>query len=205
MNRIVKKAKTNVINQKRKYLFLITIMTIGIISGIIFIFFISKEDKLLVKEELDIFLTTIKNDKINYLTSFINSISNNTLYLIIIWILGISIVGIPIIVFILFLKGFIFGFSISSIILNYGIKGIIIGIISQIPHNLILLISLLLISFYAINFSIHLFQVLFFKKDISLALRFKRYNQITLICFISIILCSLVETFLIPFLMKFFL
>lgn len=205
MKKIVKKAKTNVINQKRKYLFLITIMTIGIISGIIFIFFLSKEDKLLVKEELNIFFTVIKSGKINYITSLINSISRNTLYLIIIWILGISIVGIPIIIFILFLKSFIFGFSMSSIISNYGIKGIFLSVISQIPHNLILLISLLLIGFYAINFSIHLFQVLFSKKDISLTLYFKRYNQITLISFISIILCSLTETFLIPFLMNFFL
>ena len=74
MNKIIKKAKNNVINQKKKYLFLITIMTIGIISGIIFIFFISKEDKSLVKNELDLFFDTIKGNKVNYLSSFINSI-----------------------------------------------------------------------------------------------------------------------------------
>ena len=205
MNKIIKKAKNNVINQKKKYLFLITIMTIGIISGIIFIFFISKEDKSLVKNELDLFFDTIKGNKVNYLSSFINSIGSSLLYLIIIWILGISIMGIPIIIFLLFLKGFIFGFSISSMTVNYGLKGLILGFITQFPHNIILLITFLLLGFYAINFSIHLFQVLFFKKDLNLSLYFKRYNQISLMCFGSIIICSIIETFLIPFLVKFFL
>lgn len=205
MNKVIMKAKNNVVNQKKKYLFLSTIMSIGIISGIIFIFFISEEDKSLVKQELDIFFATIKDGKFIYTNSIINSVGNNLLYLVIIWVLGISIVGIPIIVFLLFLKGFIFGFSISSVVVNYGLKGLIMGIITQFSHNVILLITFILIGFYAINFSIHLFQVLFFKKDLNLSLYFKRYNQIALISFGSIVLCSIIETFMMPFLIKFFL
>lgn len=205
MNKVIMKAKNNVVNQKKKYLFLATIMSIGIISGIIFIFFISEEDKSLVKQELDIFFAIIKDGKFIYTNSIINSVGNNLLYLVIIWVLGISIVGIPIIVFLLFLKGFIFGFSISSVVVNYGLKGLIMGIITQFPHNVILLITFILIGFYAINFSIHLFQVLFFKKDLNLSLYFKRYNQITLISLGSIVLCSIIETFMMPFLIKFFL
>lgn len=205
MNKVIMKAKNNVVNQKKKYLFLATIMSIGIISGIIFIFFISEEDKSLVKQELDIFFAIIKDGKFIYTNSIINSVGNNLLYLVIIWVLGISIVGIPIIVFLLFLKGFIFGFSISSVVVNYGLKGLIMGIITQFPHNVILLITFILIGFYAINFSIHLFQVLFFKKDLNLSLYFKRYNQIALISLGSIVLCSIIETFMMPFLIKFFL
>lgn len=205
MSQAIKKANVNVTKQKSKYLFLISITFIGIISGIFFIFFISKTDKSLVKDELDLFLTTVKEQKINYLSSLINGISNNLFYLIFIWILGISIIGIPIIVFLIFFKGFIFGFSISSIIVNYGFKGILIIGISQAPQNLILLATYILMGFYAVNFSIHLFQILFLKKDLNLRLYFKKYNQIALISLISAILCSIFETFIIPFLMKFFL
>lgn len=205
MNKIIKRTRNNIIDQKKKYLFLATIIIVGIISGFIFMFFISKEDKSLVQNELDLFFNTIKDDKIIYLNSFINSISSNLLYLIIIWILGISIVGIPIIIFLLFLKGFILGFSISSIIIVYGFNGLLMAFITQFPHNIILIVTFLLLGFYAINFSIHLFQVLFLKKDFNLSLYFKRYNQISLICLSSIIICSIIETFLIPFLIKFFL
>lgn len=205
MNKIIKRAKNNVINQKRKYLFLTIIMTIGIISGIIFIFFISKEDKSLVKQELELLFSNIKDNKLNYGNSLINSISSNLVYLSIIWILGVSIIGIPVIIFMLFLKGFVFGFSISSIIVNYGLNGVILGFITQIPSNLILLIIYLLMGFYAINFSIRLFQVLFFKKEVNLSFYFKRYNQIALISLGCVIIASLAEIFLIPFLIKFFL
>lgn len=205
MNKIIKRAKNNVVNQKRKYLFLTIIMTIGIISGIIFIFFISKEDKSLVKQELELLFSNIKDNKINYGNSLINSVSSSLVYLSIIWILGVSIIGIPVVIFMLFLKGFVFGFSISSIIANYGFNGVILGFITQIPSNLILLIIYLLMGFYAINFSIRLFQVLFFKKEVNLSFYFKRYNQIALISLGCIVIASLVETFLIPFLVKFFL
>lgn len=205
MNKIIKRAKNNVVNQKRKYLFLTIIMTIGIISGIIFIFFISKEDKSLVKQELELLFSNIKDNKLNYGNSLINSVSSSLVYLSIIWILGVSVIGIPVVIFMLFLKGFVFGFSISSIIANYGFNGVILGFITQIPSNLILLIIYLLMGFYAINFSIRLFQVLFFKKEVNLSFYFKRYNQIALISLGCIVIASLVETFLIPFLVKFFL
>jgi len=205
MNNVMNKAKKNIINQRKKYLFLSTIILIGIISGILFIFFISKEDKSLVKIELEAFFNYIKENKINYFSSFINSVTSNFLYLIIIWVLGISIIGMPIIIFLLFFKGFIFGFSFSSVIANYGFKGILLAGSYQLPHQLLLIVFLLLIGFYAINFSIRLFRVLLLKENINLVLYFKKYNKITIICIIGIIICSIIETFLSPVLINLFL
>ena len=205
MNKIIVKAKKSITNQKKKYLFLTTIISIGILSGILFIFFISKEDKSLVKTELTTFFTYIQTNDIHYLTAFTNSLFSNLIYLIIIWILGISIAGIPIIIFLLFFKGFILGFSFSAVIANYGVKGILLSMAYQLPHALLLLIVFLLIGFYAINFSIRLFRNLFLKEQINLGPYFKRYNQIAIISIIGILICSLLETFLSPVFMNFFL
>lgn len=205
MNKIIVKAKKSITNQKKKYLFLTTIISIGILSGILFIFFISKEDKSLVKTELTTFFTYIQTNDIHYLTAFTNSLFSNLIYLIIIWILGISIAGIPIIIFLLFFKGFILGFSFSAVIANYGVKGILLSMAYQLPHALLLLIIFLLIGFYAINFSIRLFRNLFLKEQINLGPYFKRYNQIAIISIIGILICSLLETFLSPVFMNFFL
>ena len=205
MNKVIIKAKNNFISQKKKYLFLSIMTLIGVISGILFIFFISKTDKLLVKDELTLFFTNLKENNLDYVSSLINSLSSNFLYFIIIWILGISIIGMPIIIFMLFFKGFIFGFSISSIVSNYGFKGILIATGYHLPHNLILLILYLLISFYAINFSIRLFRILFLKENINLNHYFKRYNQVMIICLLVSILCSLLEVFLAPVLINLFL
>lgn len=205
MKQILSKTKRNIINQKKKYLFLTIITVIGIISGILFIFFISKEDKSLVKNELSHFITYIQSNKINYIATFMNSILTNLTYLIVFWLLGISIIGIPIIIFLLFLRGFILGFSFSSIISIYGIRGIPLSIASQIPHSFVFLIIFLLIGFYAINFSVRLFQVLFLRENINLTPYFKRYNQIMFISIIGILICCLLETFLSPIFMNLFL
>lgn len=205
MNKAMIRAKNNIVNQRKKYLFLLVITLIGIISGLLFIYFISKTDKLLVFDELDSFFKNIKNYSLNYTSSLINSITSNCLFILIIWILGISIIGIPIIIFLLFLKGFIFGFSISSIISKFGLNGLLLSVGYHFPHNLIFIILYILISFYAINFSIRLFRVLFLKENINLTPYFRRYNKIFIISVIVSILCSFLEVFLAPILINFFL
>lgn len=205
MNKAITKSMKNIATQKKKYLFLIVITLIGILSGIIFIFFISNADKLLIKDELNTFLLNIKNNNLDYYSSFFQSFSSNFIYLIIIWLLGISIIGIPIIIFLLFFKGFIFGFGISSVISNFGLKGIGLSLGYQSPHLLIMLLIFLLISFYAINFSVKLFRILFLKDNINLSPYFKKYIQILIISLVFSLICSIMETFLSPILINLFL
>ena len=202
MNRIMNKAKKNITNQKKKYVFLGIIMLLGLISGLLFIFFIAKEDKLLITNQLESFFAGVNGKKINYMNSFINSITSNILYLLVIWLLGVSIVGIPIIIFMIFFKGFIFGFSFSSIVVNFGIRGFFGALVYHFPHQLILLPIWLLIGFYSTNFSIKLFRLLFFKEDINLSHYFKRYIQVLGVCLIGVLICSLLEVFLTPFLIN---
>ncbi len=205
MNKAITKSMKNITTQKKKYLFLIVITLIGILSGIIFIFFISNADKLLIKDELNTFLLNIKNNNLDYYSSFFQSFSSNFIYLIIIWLLGISIIGIPIIIFLLFFKGFIFGFGISSMISNFGLKGIGLSLGYQSPHLLIMLLIFLLISFYAINFSVKLFRILFLRDNINLSPYFKKYIQILIISLVFSLICSITETFLSPILINLFL
>lgn len=205
MNKAITKSMKNIATQKKKYLFLIVITLIGILSGIIFIFFISNADKLLIKDELNTFLLNIKNNNLDYYSSFFQSFSSSFIYLIIIWLLGISIIGIPIIIFLLFFKGFIFGFGISSMISNFGLKGIGLSLGYQSPHLLIMLLIFLLISFYAINFSVKLFRILFLKDNINLSPYFKKYIQILIISLVFSLICSIMETFLSPILINLFL
>lgn len=204
MNKIIDRTINHIENQKKKYTFLIGIIIIGIISGLVFIAFLTKEDKLLVTKQIELVITNINQHKINYFKTLINSLSSNLLFISGIYILGISIIGIPLIILFLFIKSFIFGFSISSIINIYHLKGIMIMMGYLFPHHFLLLIIFLLLGFYAINFSIRLFRYLFLKENIVLLKYFKKLNKIFLICFIITILCSLSETFLTPFIIDLF-
>ena len=176
MNKLINHSKY--LEEKRKYMFLIVITLVGIISGILFILFISKGDKSLVRKEIETVIDTVNNHKLDTFKVFFNSLLSNLLSLISIYLLAISIIGMPLIVLFIFIKGFTFGFSISSLINTYHFKGILLSFSYLFPHHFILLIVWILLGFYAINFSIRLFRYLFLKENINLLYYFKNKHKI---------------------------
>lgn len=190
--------KDKLYNQKKRYLFLLIIMGLGLLFGIIFLFLISKEDKSILTKEINQFFVNIKNHQLDTTKALINSFSSNFLSITIIWLLGISIIGIPFIIFFLFFKNFVLGFSITSILSNYGFKGILLSLSYIFPHQLIYLAIWLLLSFYALSFSIKLGKMLFFKKNINLREHFIRYIKIGGICLLGSLICSLIEVYITP-------
>jgi len=182
----------------RKIDTIILIVTVlSFILGILFLAILSESNKELVATTLNNFFTGIKTKDFNYNQALFNSLSNNITITSIIWLLGISIIGIPIVILILISKSFILGFSISSIIYNYGLKGILIAIIYIIPHVLNLFITIIL-AYYSMNFSIMLFNLLFRKKEYTKRLIVNRYIKILVVSTIFFIISSILEVFIIP-------
>ena len=194
-NRIFSKKS---INQKRIYLILIGLAIISIFIGMYFIFIISKDNKGFIKDNIINYFNNISSS----MELFFKTLFNYYLYLIVIWILGISIIGIPIVLFMYLFKSFILGFSISSICYSYGFKGIIVSIIDIFPHKLLFLIILLLITFYSLSFSIKLIKHLFFKKSINFREAFSKYFKVLIISLSSTIFVSLYEVFIETILIK---
>lgn len=205
MNNKLYAAKSSIIKQKKLYRIIITLMIFGIISGILFIFFISKESKtkalVSIKNFFDLMNTSTG---INYGKSLLNTLVNNIGYVLLIWLLGISIIGLPITIVLAFMKSFIVGFSISSIISCYKAKGILGAFLYVFPHQIIILFIYLLLSFYSISFSIKLFKSLFLKQTINFRVVMQKYIKILLISLIGIIIVSLYEVFISTYFIKLF-
>ena len=205
MNLGIKRTKNNIMKQKKLYLFLIVLVIVGIIAGILFWFVINNEDKLLVTKNLNNFFECIKKgNAINYWSSLFNSLVTGLIYIVLIWLLGISIVGLPIILIIITIKSFIVGFSISSIIASYGFKGILGAFVYTFPHQIIFLLLLILLGFYASSFCFKLFKYLFLKQSINFKDAMRKYFKILLISLIVVLLTSLYETFIATYFIKLF-
>lgn len=189
MKKIIQELRQN------KLLLLLTIITaVSILLGILFPAILSDSNKTLIKTNITDFMDAINKDNINYLSGLITSITNNLLVTIIIWILGLSFIGIPFLLIILFFKGFLAGFSLTSIFLTYGIKGILSAIIYSLP-NFLNVLGYLLLIYYAISFSLAIYQNLFKKKMITWSPYVKRYGKIGITFIIFAIIISLIETF----------
>ena len=190
------------INNKNFIIFLLSFLILSIIIGILFYLYMNNDDKTYINNNITSYFTIKKSyDYLNLLkNSIINNIGNTT----IIWLLGISIIGIPIIVFLFFSEAFSIGFSLSAIIGKYKLKGFI-GIISYLfPSKILYILTLFLITYFALRFSIQIIRYLFFKKDLDLRSYFKKYFKQLIIITILAITCSILDVFITPFMIKLF-
>lgn len=196
MKQLLTKIKNN------KLLFALATLTgISLILGLLFPAILSQENTELIKKSIATFFTAIKANQLNYPSALISSLSNNLICSIGIWLLGISIIGLPIIIICIIFKGFLVGLSFTSILITYGIKGILYAIIYTLP-NIINLLGLFLLSYYAVAFSISLFNDLFRKKEMKKKIIIRRYLKIGIGTLIYFIISSLLEVYIIPAILK---
>ena len=183
---------------KKYFVFITIIFFIAIMSGSIFTLTLNDTDTNIVSEFFSNYLENI--NKINYINSFVNSLISNIFVVMIIWLLSYSIIGLPIIILIFFYKSFIIGFSISGIIINYKIKGLLMAFLYIFPHQIVFIFALLYLLVFSVIMSINLFYAVFKHENI----RFSSNNNLIII-FASIItlLCSIYDSFILPLIMKF--
>lgn len=202
MEKILDKLKLSINNNKRMIIFFSILIIIGIIAGSFFSVTISSSDKSLVSNYLENFFLSIKNGNINYYETLLNALLTNTIFIVIIWLLGFSVIGLPITLFMFFSKAFSLGFSISSLIMSYKFKGIIYSFFYIIPCQILYFLGFSILMIYSVTLSLKLFSSIVKKKNIDFKHIVNRYLFIMIITFIIIILSSLLETFIMPLLMK---
>ena len=173
-------------------IYIISFFIIGLISGSLFLTNLDSTDKLTI-------ITRIKDFLTNNNLSLKNTLIINYTYITLIFIFGLTLLGLLINSIISYIKGFILGFSISSIFYTYGIKSIPAGIIYIFPHNIINIIIIISLTVYSIIFSAALIKQIIGKRVNVLQL-LKKYIVIYLSSLILITLSSLYEVYITPFL-----
>ena len=199
---ILDKLKYGAINNKKILTSLVVLLVVAITAGSLFLTILSKTDQQLVTQYMNDFMTQIMNHKVDYISTLKNSIWNNVGYVVFIWLLGISIIGLPIVLFFFFSKIFVLGFSIGSFVLTYRFKGLLCATIYIIPFSIINIGVYILLALYAIKMSNNLIYSIFKKKEINVKKIINRYLLILLISIGMMLFYSLYETFVIPFLFE---
>ena len=187
-----------ILPNKRINRFILILFIIGFISGAFFLTIIGTEEKELVTSQITNFISNINNNTISNLDMLKSSIISNYIYIILLWILGLSIIGVIINIFFIYLKGFILGFSLSSIILTYKVKGLLFCLIYIFPNELVKIFVILLLGVYSLTLSIDIVRELLKKKNSELRKVFKRYLSVLGISIILVGLSSLYEAYVIP-------
>ncbi len=193
------------LTKKNNILILVSIVFIlGLIFGSIYITILEDKEKTTILNEVNNYFLDIDYSFEEKIDIFKNSLISNLTYIISMWILGLSVIGIPIVFIMTFFKSFILGFSVSSIFAKYGFKGIL-GVITYIfPTSIIMCIFTLFLATYSIIISLKIINGAFTKKTINFKTFMGKYFFILVIGVLISILSSLFDGFLSPYITKLF-
>jgi len=203
MKKYMDKLKRNIHINKNLFVFLLVIVIVGIVAGSIFSTIIDSNDKKMVLEYLNSFFANAKEGKLSYDTSVINTLVFTVGFALAMWLLGISIIGFFVVIFMLFMKAFILGFSISSIIASFGFKGILLALVYVFPHHIINILVFMLLTAYALIISFKLIKCITSKKPLDLKRIMHRYVIVLGVSVVLLIITSLYEVYIVPKLLSF--
>jgi len=196
------KLLNNIKFDKRYVLFCLILVILGIVTGSLFIVILNSTDKNLVIEYISSFVDSLKNNSFNYIDTLKNTLIINYLIIFIISIIGFTYFLIPINVLILFYKSFIIGFSLASFILTFKIKGLLLSIIYIFPHLIINILLISLLTAFTLKLSINMIKYIIKKKEVNMRAYFNKYLYIVILFIILITLTSIYECFVAPTLLK---
>ena len=187
---------------KKIFVFLLVLTIIGISVGAVLVTILNNSDKTLTIEYINEFVNNIENNKLDYLFALKNNLFSNLTYVVLIWLLGISVIGLPIMLIMFFSKSFILGFSIGAVLEAFKAKGILFSLVYVFPGQVINLLFLLFLMMYAMSFSFKLIYVILKKQSLDFRIVMNKYFKIFLLVLIVTLLMTLYDTFLMPKLIK---
>ncbi|PFK34132.1 stage II sporulation protein M [Bacillus cereus] len=120
-----------------------------------------------------------------------------------IWVLGISIIGLPLIFILLFLKGVVVGFTVGFLVSQHGWNGLLLAFVSVLPQNVIIIPAFLVMTTIAASFSLRMIRHQFIRKITEPLLPLLiRYTCFFLAIGAVLAIASSIEAYASPVLMK---
>jgi stage II sporulation protein M len=185
------------------YVYVAVLFITGVIFGVVIVQALTLEQKQELSRHLGNFFQMVdlglEWDKQH---SFLQSFLMNLKWLVLISLLGLSVIGLPFILFMDFLKGVLIGFSVGFMVGEYAWKGMLFALTSVVPQNLVLIPTLIICSVTSIAFGLHLLKNRFLRQHLSIPISFVKFIATTCSLSILLLVVSLYEALLSPWLMQ---
>lgn len=176
----------------KTYFFISLIFLFGIIAGSIFFrLTINNEDnRSAIIEKIEL----IENENEIENIEIVKEIFFKSLKIFLIcWIVGISVIGAPILLFICFYKGFSLAFTVSAIIIKYGFyQGNILALKNLYLYNLFMILAIFIMTASSIKVAINILKN---QRDVKLELI--RHSILSVFCCFLLIISGFLEIYFI--------
>ncbi|MBM7555258.1 stage II sporulation protein M [Halanaerobacter jeridensis] len=194
---------------RRYSLFLLLILislVVGIITGSIAVKVLSYQQKEELVNYLGDFSGEVEKLIVNRQVVFKELVLSNLKFVFVLWLLGLSLVGIVFIPLIIFFRGFILGFTVGFLVDEMFFKGFLLAAIAIFPQNLFMLPSLLLGALFCLVFAFKLSIRIVGQNDHAPNFSTVIINYSLLMCMSAglLVMAAVIETYLTPLLISLF-
>lgn len=182
-------------NNAKMYIIVTIIFFLGIIFGIIFVNNTNKDQQMQINTYINNFIDSVKEQKqISKIELLKESVKNNLYIVLILWFLGSTVIGMPLIYLVVMYKGYSIGYTISSIIAVLGIgKGIIFLLITMLLPYIIYIPCILSLAVSGIN----LYKlVVEDRRRENIKIQIVKHTIFCLIIFVFMIIASILQVYI---------
>lgn len=193
-NRIFNIIKEHVYKNIKQYAIVSIFFLIGIIAGVIFVNYAQIETKEQIGSYITTFIECLKTDyQIDSINLLKNIIGNHIIFAFILWFMGCTIIGIPVVYALVIYRGFSLGYTISTIIFTLGTaKGILFCIVTLLLQNLLIIPSILALAVSGMK----LYQSMIKdKRKENIKVEMLRHTVFSIFMLFILIISSLIEVY----------
>ncbi|WP_404458116.1 stage II sporulation protein M [Sutcliffiella horikoshii] len=186
------------------YLFIVVLFFMGVIFGAIVVNSMNFSQK----QDLFVYLSRFfgQVEEGQFASSkdiFFQSYFHNIKYVLLMWVLGISIIGLPVILILLFLKGVVVGFTVGFLVNQLSWKGFLFSFVAILPQNMIAIPAYIIIGTLSVAFSLKMIRQQFVKRiQEPFFQQFMRYTVAMGFICLLLLGASLIEALASPVFMK---
>lgn len=184
--------KNYVKNNYKEYILTSLIFIIGLFIGVMIINNSTETQSSEITTYLNEFITKFKGiQNINKTSLIFTSIKNNIILAVIIWVAGTTVIGLPIVLIAILLRGLILGYTISAVTLTLGAsKGIIFCLIAIFLQNILFIPAVLTLGVSSIKLYKSIMKD---KRRENIKVEIIRHTIISAIMILVLVISSLVE------------
>lgn len=202
MKKLINSVYEVIDDSKIIFLWVLLFLLIGIVLGSCTVYYMSDFNKVEIGTYFSEFLSFLGTNKISYLQVLFRSIFNIAPIVLMIVLLGFTLIGCPVILFIDLVKGYILGFTFALLASILGGKGIILLALGIVIQQIIFIPCIIILSTVAVKNSIIKIKEGIGKERLKNSRINKNYMKVQSILSAILIIGIFIETYISPNLIK---
>ena len=180
------------------YIFITTLFVLGVLAGAMVLRSLDDGQRAMLNQYFTLFVDSFSEAQPDQAVIFRQSLKSNFQYLFFSWLLGIFLFGFPLICGLSVLRGFSVGFTVGFLVERASFRGVLFALGSVLPHNLLIIPALLVITVTGFSFSWLRFRCYLERRPCSVREHIGPYTLMIFLVGLALFLGVLVEAYVSP-------